>query len=150
MITINDIKSVLEKKMKNSDEFIVDVYIKPSNRIFIEIDSLQGITIDKCVEYTREIENNFDRDIEDYELQISSPGLDKSFKVKQQYEKNINKEIKVDTIDGKNIKGLLKGVFKNHIEIEVIKDQKKDKQIVTENIEIEYNRIKSAKALIKF
>jgi len=149
MITISAIKSVLERKIKNSDEFIVDVYIKPTNKIYIEIDSLKGVTIDKCVEYSKEIENNFDRNIEDYELQISSPGLDKPFKVKQQYEKNINKEIKIITFEDKDIKGILKNVFNNYIKIEVTNNIK-GKHTETEDIDIEYSKIKTAKALIKF
>ncbi len=148
MIKVSDIEKVIKRKIIDSEEFIVDIYIKPANKIFIEIDSLQGITIDKCVEYTREIEKNFDREVEDYELQISSPGLDKPFKVKQQFYKNIGRSIQIITNEGQQIEGKLMNFDSDKLQIEKTINKKGEKTDI-EIIELLFDNIKSGKALIK-
>ena len=53
--------------------------ITPDNRITVEIDSPTGVDIDECVRLTRAIESRFDRDADDYELEVGSAGLTAPF-----------------------------------------------------------------------
>lgn len=90
-----------------TDAFIVDITVNPANSIVVEIDSSTGVDIDTCASITRRIEEVFDRDVEDYELEVGSAGLTAPFKVKGQYEKNLGNEVEVLTRDGKKLRGEL-------------------------------------------
>lgn len=90
--------------------FVVDVRVTPTNEITVEIDSVEGIDIDTCAAITRRIEEVFDRDVEDYQLEVGSAGLTAPFKVRGQYLKNIGNEVQVLTRDGRKLKGILSDV----------------------------------------
>ena len=68
-----------------------------------------SVTINDCVELSRHIESNLDRENEDFELNVSSAGLDQPFKVFRQYLKNINKDISVIKTDGQKTKREITG-----------------------------------------
>jgi ribosome maturation factor RimP len=62
------------------------------------------------VELSRHIEGSFDREEEDFSLDVGSPGLDQPLKVLRQYLKIIGKQIAVNPIDGKKMQGELVSV----------------------------------------
>lgn len=93
--------------LSGTDNFLVDVTVTPSNEITVEIDSPAGVDIDTCAALTRRIEEVFDRDTEDYQLEVGSAGLTSPFKVRGQYLKNIGNEVEVLTRDGRKVKGVL-------------------------------------------
>jgi ribosome maturation factor RimP len=144
----------LVKEKLGERAFLVDVQISASNVIRIFIDSFNGITIDKCVEISRYIENNFDREKEDFELQVSSPGLSESFKVKEQYLKNVGREVEIVTTEGDKLQGMLKEAKPDFIVIEAATREKvegqKKKQLVVRERQIEYEDVKSAKVVVSF
>lgn len=90
-----------------TDIFPVDIRISPSNEIVVEIDSPEGIDIDTCAQITRKIESVFDREVEDYELEVGSAGLTAPFKVEGQYLKNLGNEVEVLTRSGEKFVGTL-------------------------------------------
>lgn len=96
--------------IEGTDLFVVDVRVTPANEITVEIDSPHGIDIDTCADITRKIESAFDRDVEDYELEVGSAGLTAPFKVRGQFLKNIGNEVEILTRDGRKIFGVLKSV----------------------------------------
>ena len=51
--------------------------------------------------------SHFDRDVEDYELSVSSGGLDLPFTVSQQFEKYLGLDVEVVATDGKKHTGIL-------------------------------------------
>ncbi|MDE5857439.1 MAG: ribosome assembly cofactor RimP, partial [Muribaculaceae bacterium] len=89
MIDKDKLRLTVEKAIEGTDIFLVDLKVSPDNNIVVEIDSKNGLDIDTCADLTRKIEAEFDRDAEDYELEVGSAGLTSPFKVKAQYEKNI-------------------------------------------------------------
>jgi ribosome maturation factor RimP len=91
MITREQIVDVILEKITGTEIFLVDVIMNPGNNIHVHLDTFKGINIDECVEVSRFITSKFDKDLEDYNLEVSSPGLDCSFIVKEQYEKNFKK-----------------------------------------------------------
>ncbi|HRW63230.1 MAG TPA: ribosome assembly cofactor RimP [Bacteroidales bacterium] len=154
MITKENIENILEGILKEKNAYLVDIHVSPSNKISIEVDSMNSITIDDCVDISRWIENNFDRDQEDFELEVSSPGLSQPFKVIQQYQKNLNKEIEVITKEGKKLIGTLIVVNPDAFEMKTSKlvkiEGKKKKQLIEENIRFLYTEVKSVKVVISF
>ncbi len=157
MITKDKITSLAQERIDelNKDLYLVDVIINNGAQIQVEIDSLKGgVAIEDCVSVSRNIEHNLDREVQDFELQVSSPGLDKPFKVLQQYEKNIGRNVKVVFTDFGSIEGLLKEVNANGIILETRKKEKvegKKKKIeVVEDHIIDFNNIKETKLIISF
>ncbi len=149
-----DILKSESEDFTNNDIFITDVKISNDNRITVSIDSFEGIKVKDCALLSKKIEGKLDRENEDFELLVSSAGLDNAFKVLKQYEKNIGKLIKLLTVDGEKLKGKLISVTKNEIEIEPeIKKTKKNKLKTLnkeENINMAMNLIKEVKVVITF
>ena len=137
------------------DLFLVDVAISADNHIVVEIDSYEGsVSIDNCVAITRAVEQAFDRDKDDYELEVGSAGLTSPFKVKAQYEKNIGNDVEVLTAQGVKLKGVLSEVGDDTFTIKVAKKVKpegaKRPVIVEEDVTIKYSETKYTKYLIQF
>ena len=110
MIDKELLKASVEKAIEGTDLFIVDIKVSPQNEIVVELGSPGSIDIDTCAAVTRAIEKEFDRDVEDYELEVGSAGLTSPFKVKEQYEKNLGNDIEVLTRDGRKLQGVLTDV----------------------------------------
>ena len=98
------------RAIDGSDNFLVDIRVSPSNEIVVEIDSPEGVDIDTCARITRLIEDTFDRDTEDYELEVGSAGLTAPMRVRGQFLKNIGKPVEVLTGDGRKLHATLAGV----------------------------------------
>ena len=100
MIEKQKIQGLVEEYIKGTGLFLVAVKVSSSNRISVLADKNEGITIDECAAIHRHIEKNLDRDKEDFELQVSSPGLDLPFEVIEQYFKNEGKKVEVIDNEG--------------------------------------------------
>ncbi len=133
--------------VNGTDKFLVDISVSSSNVVDVYVDGDSGISIQECVKISRLIESEFDREVADYELRVSSPGLDKPFKLLRQYKKYVNREIEVLSADDKKIDGILKSVSENGFELER-KKGKKGKEVVLE--EYFFDDIKGAKPFLGF
>ena len=107
MIEKIKILELVNNALEGSDKFLVNLKITPDNRIYVDIDGDNGVTIDDCIELSRAIESQLDRDAEDFELNVSSAGADQPLKMTRQYRKNIGYEVEVLTADGRKLKGIL-------------------------------------------
>ncbi len=110
MIDKQKLIATVEEAIANTDAFIVDVTVGADNNITVALDSTTGVDLDACVDITRKIEAVFDRDVEDYSLEVGSAGLTAPFRVIGQYLKNIGNMIEVLTADGRKLRGVLKAV----------------------------------------
>lgn len=110
MIDKDKLKATVEEAIAGTGVFLVDIQVRPDNEIVVEVDSQNGVDLDTCADLTRKIEAKFDRDEEDYSLEVGSAGLTAPFKVVEQYTKNLGKEIEVLTKDGRKITGTLTSV----------------------------------------
>jgi ribosome maturation factor RimP len=108
---------------------------------------MEGITIDECAGLHRHLEKNLDRNIEDYDLQVSSPGLDMPFGVIEQYYRNEWKKVEVADTDGARFSGILKNVTSGGFELETeVKVKGKPKEI--KEISFNFDQVKSVKAVL--
>jgi ribosome maturation factor RimP len=151
------IKANIEKFVNENlekDFFLVDITISKNNKIVVLIDSMEGAGINDCVKISRKVENNLDREKDDFELEVSTPGLDCEFRVKEQYLKNLNKEVQVFTKNEKKTKGILKSFKGEKIIVEEKKrikiEGKKKKQLVVNELEFDLNDIRFCKPVIMF
>lgn len=156
MIDKNQISSIVEQQLEGTDGFLVDVRVSPTNVVTVEIDSMSGVDIDTCARITREIEQQVDREIEDYELEVGSAGLTSPFKVIKQYEKNVGNEIEVLTVDGRKLSGVLQSIdpetesFVMTVKEKVKEPGKKRPVIVDTPVELKIAETKTVKYLINF
>lgn len=110
MIDKKIVTGLVEKWLDGKEYFLVDVEISSDNCIVVEIDHADGVWIEDCADLSRFIEENLNREEEDYELEVGSAGLGQPFKVPQQYVNFIGKEVEVLEKEGKKLKGILKSV----------------------------------------
>lgn len=154
MIDKARLTEVVEDAIKGTDMFLVDITVSADNRIVVELDSETGMDIDACAAVTRRIESEFDRDSEDYELEVGSAGLTSPFKVKAQYMKNLGNEIEVVTRDGRKLQGTLASVGADDFTVEVPTKVRHEgaKRPVIEQVPsvIAFDNVKTAKYVIKF
>lgn len=150
MISEQTIKSLVESHLKDSGLFLVDLNVLPGNKIRIFIDGDDGITINQCRELSKYIESNLDREHEDFELEVSSPGIGKPLKIERQYKKNIGRRLRIKTINGKILTGKLLSADSEKIEIESESKDKKTKKISLQRLTLAYPQIKEAVIEITF
>ncbi|NCO54140.1 MAG: hypothetical protein COS14_13320 [Bacteroidetes bacterium CG02_land_8_20_14_3_00_31_25] len=154
MIDKNKILKVAANADLGKEYVVVDVETKPINNFIVFIDSINGITIGDCVKVSRFIEKNINRDEEDYDLSVSSTGIDKPLTSKIQFIKNIGKTVEVLFNDKKSIIGKLNAYNKNSITLTYTAKEKtaetKKNVLVTKALEIELNKIKSVTIVISF
>lgn len=124
MIDRQLLTTTVEDAIKDTPLFIVDITVTPDNSITVEIDSPDGLDIDTCAEITRKIESVFDRDIDDYSLEVGSAGLTAPFKVRGQYLKNVGNQVEVLTKGGVKLKGTLTAVGDDDFTVTVEKKVK--------------------------
>ena len=149
MITKERIFELAQKKAFDMDCFLVDIKISKTNDITVLFDKSEGVFLNDCLEMSRYIENNLDREIEDFQLLVSSPGLNNPFVVKEQYIKNIGKEIVVQLKDGEKITGKCIA-FDGNIVLETSKKEKGKKQIKKQKKIISVEEVKETKVSINF
>lgn len=131
---------MVEKHIRGTGTFLVEVRVRPGNDIRVHVDRPEGISIEACARISRYIHEMLDRDAEDYALEVSSPGLGTPFRVKQQYEKNVGHEIEVLLLEGVKFSGKLLEVSEKGILVDVKGNQKN----------IDFDAIKTSKEVLTF
>jgi ribosome maturation factor RimP len=152
MIQVDLVRSCLQEELPRRGLFLVDVAVSPGNRITVLADSMKGITIEECIAVHRFIESKFNRDTEDYELEVSSPGLDNPLKQPVQFQKNLGRWLDVVTYDGLKTTGKLVMAEEKSITLELEfteRDPVSKKKVVRNTIwEKRIDEIKAAKIVI--
>lgn len=118
MIDKNKVQQCVEEWIQNKEYFLVEVSVDKNNKVIVEIDNKEGVWIDDCCDLSRFIEEHFDRDVEDFELEVGSAGIGQPFKVMQQYENNIGNKVEVLTEENKKLIGKLTAVTPESITID--------------------------------
>jgi ribosome maturation factor RimP len=147
MIEKQKIEGLVAEFIKGTGLFLVTVKVSNANRITVLADKKEGITIDECAAIHRHIENGLDREAEDFELQVSSPGLDTPFAVIDQYYKNEGKKVEVTDNDGSKYTGRLKNVTAGGFELET-EIKTKGRTIELKDISFNIEQIKSTRVIL--
>ena len=154
MISEQTICKLVEEKINGTAVFLVQVKVKPGNKIEVYVDEPKHVSIETCIAISKHIEANLNRDEEDFELIVSSPGIDESFTVLPQYQKYIGKQVGVVKTDGLKVIGTLAKADAGSIEIETKTTERKQagkgRQTIIENIIITLDKIKETKLILPF
>ncbi|MCB0806506.1 MAG: ribosome assembly cofactor RimP [Bacteroidales bacterium] len=146
MLAKEKIEKLVDDHLNGTDKFLVEVVVSSTNVIDVFVDGDQGITISDCVKISRFIEEKLNRDTEDFELRVSSPGLSRPFKMLRQYRRYLGKGIIVELADGSKLQGVLSQVDENEIKMELKQGKKKELKKET----IPFDQIEAAKPQISF
>ena len=148
MIAEERVQKLAREKALELGGFLVSAKVSGQNVINVFVDKAVGISIRECLQISRYIENELDREIEDFDLSVSSPGLTNPFLVKEQYQKNKGKDIIVKLKSGEKVRGKLLD-FNDDITLETGKKIKGKKEKKIEEIIISSKEIKETKIIIK-
>ena len=157
MISKKKIETLALERIDELDKglFIVEIKVSSSNVIQVEIDAEEGnVAIEDCVSVSRNIEHNLDREQQDFELQVSSAGLDKPFRVTKQYIKNVGEDVKVKLNEGGKLEGQLIDANEESFVVETTRKEriegKKKKETIIEQHKLSYDEVKETKIVISF
>jgi len=157
MIKRTVVEGLINERIAELDNglFVVELSISSANVINVELDKHQGgVSVEDCMSVSRNIEHNLDREIQDFELHVSSAGLDRPLRVLPQFIKNIGRTVKVVKLDGTKMEAVLKGADENQMLLETTSkvqiEGKKKKEIVVEQVSLPFSSIKETKIVISF
>lgn len=136
------------------DLFLVDLKISPASDITVILDGDHGVSLQDCLDASRAVEFNLDREVHDFGLQVMSAGLSEPLESPRQFKKNIGREIELLLKDDSSLEGELLRVDEEKIVLKLEyrrpKLVGKGKEDVVEEREIPYSDIKKALVVIKF
>jgi len=140
------IESAVESAATDNDAFLVELELKPNNIIVAFVDSDNGLTIEQIKMINRQIESHLDRDVEDFNLTVSSPDFNRPLKTWRQYKKNVGRYLKVK-FNERQEEGMLMKVEAKYLVLSV---PNKKKSAPNTELEIQFADIAEAKVAIRF
>jgi ribosome maturation factor RimP len=155
MITKEQIVKLAEEKIEGTELFLIDVKVLPGNKIEVFVDGDKGLAIKDCMEISRHIEKNLDREKEDFSLEVSSPGATVPLKMGRQYIKHLGRDLEVLLNNGEKIEGkLTEANAEGQITLETTSREPKPigkgKVTVTKTHKLQLQEIKESKIKLKF
>jgi ribosome maturation factor RimP len=102
MIFKEQVLSLINDALVEKQEiFLIDVTISVSYKIVVTLDGDIGVSLQDCIDISRAIENNIDREEQDFSLEVASVGVGSPLKLVRQYKKNIGRTLIVSTSEEK-------------------------------------------------
>ncbi|KGL59923.1 MULTISPECIES: ribosome assembly cofactor RimP [unclassified Polaribacter] len=137
----------------NESLYLIDLSISENNKVQVVVDGDTGVPLSECIRISRNINDNLDREEEDFSLEVTTPDIAHPLKVKRQYIKNLNRILKV-----KNAEEEFEGTLVAADEDKIVLNWKarepkligKGKVTVQKSVTIEYKDIIEAKVKIVF
>ena len=151
----NKVQELLDVALAERPElFLVDLSINEANKISINLDGDQGVNLQDCIDISRTIENNLDREVQDFSLEVASAGVSSPLKFVRQYKKNIGRTLRVKTSSSDDLEAKLVAADEEKISLEwQAREPKKigkGKETVQKKVDILYENIKEAIVIVSF
>jgi ribosome maturation factor RimP len=148
------VSELLEEALKEkSSLFLVDLKINDQFKVMVTLDGDNGVNLQDCIDISRAIDANLDREEQDYSLEVASAGVSTPLKLVRQYKKNIGRTLKVKTAT-ETIEAVLEQVSDENITLSwTAREPKKigkGKETVEHKRDIPYSDIKEAIVTIIF
>lgn len=151
----NKIERLLEDFLKNREDlFLIDLKISANDDVTIILDGDEGVTLQDCLDASRAVEFNMDREAHDFSLQVMSAGLSEPLSMPRQFKKNIGRSLDILLQNDTRIEGELTKVEEDSITL--LLRYRKPKEIGKGKIDVEeekiiqFQDIKKALVTIKF
>ena len=148
------VEQLLKESLQEKPEiFLVDLTITDSFKIIISLDGDNGVNLQDCIDISRAVENNLDREEQDFSLEVASVGVGSALKFKRQYFKNVGRMLIVK-LESDKIEAQLVAANEEFITLEwQAREPKKigkGKETVQKKLEIPYSDIKEAIVTVTF
>ena len=144
---------VVEGLLEKPSIFLIDLTITDSFKIIVNLDGDNGVALQDCIDISRAIENNLDREEQDFSLEVASVGVGSALKFKRQYFKNVGRMLIVK-LESDKIEAQLVAANEEFITLEwQTREPKKigkGKETVQKKLEIPYSDIKEAIVTVTF
>ncbi|PBI93410.1 hypothetical protein BSF41_04900 [Flavobacterium sp. ACN2] len=88
---------ITEALLEKPSVFLVDLAVSDSFKISVGLDGDNGVALQDCIDISRAIENNLDREEQDFSLEVASVGVGTPLKMVRQYKKNVGRTLIVTT-----------------------------------------------------
>ena len=149
MINKEQVEKLAEEAIKELEApvYVADVLVKSGNVIYVFVDSDEQVHIEDCIVISKYVESKLDREVEDYELNVSSYGATQPLKFPRQYVKNIGRTLEVVKADDAELTGEIVAANDHEVVLKVAGKKKKDEPV---QLGIPYNEIKEAKVKVSF
>lgn len=148
---VNDL--ITQELLGKPTVFLIDLTITDSFKIIVNIDGDNGVVLQDCIDLSRAIENNLDREEQDFSLEVASVGVGSPLKMIRQYKKNVGRTLIVK-LETQTIEAELVEANDNFIilswEAREPKKVGKGKETVQKRQEIPYTEIKEAIVTVTF
>ncbi|CAM2984732.1 ribosome maturation factor RimP [Flavobacterium succinicans] len=86
-----------EALLEKLSVFLIDLSISDAFKIMVSLDGDNGVALQDCIDISRAIENNLDREEQDFSLEVASVGVGSPLKMVRQYKKNVGRTLIVKT-----------------------------------------------------
>ncbi|QBN18951.1 ribosome assembly cofactor RimP [Flavobacterium nackdongense] len=133
--------------------FLIDLTITDSFKIIVTLDGDNGVALQDCIDISRAIENNLDREEQDFSLEVASVGVGSPLKMVRQYKKNVGRTLIVklatETIEAELVEANDNFIILSWKAREA-KKLGKGKETVQKRQEIPYTEIKEAIVTVTF
>ncbi len=149
MITLKQVTDLIDDFLKEGHLFLLEASVKPVNKITVFIDGDVRATIEDCRRISHYLELRLDREKEDFDLTVSSAGIDRPLQIPRQYRKNVGNCLEITLLDGVTLTGKVVHTDDQGIEIEPLPQKKKKNEAISP-ISIPFEKIKTAKEVITF
>ncbi|TQD39604.1 ribosome assembly cofactor RimP [Haloflavibacter putidus] len=149
-----NVKQLLDTALEqNPNLFLIDLQIKPANQILVVIDGDESVSVEDCMQISRAIEHNLDREKEDFSLEVTSAGATSPLLMSRQFKKNIGRKLEVHT-ENEKYEANLEAANEENITLRwktrEPKPVGKGKVTVKKEVILPYKEITEAKVKIKF
>lgn len=133
--------------------FLIDLTVTDAFKVIITLDDDNGVVLQDCIDISRVIESNLDREEQDFSLEVASAGVSSPLKHIRQYKKNIGRTLIVKT-ETENIEAELVEANDDFVilswKAREPKKIGKGKETVQKTLEIPYGDIKEAIVTVTF
>ena len=94
MIFKEKVSELLSEGLKDKPSvFLIDLAITDAFKIIVTLDGDNGVSLQDCIDISRAIEHNLDREEQDFALEVASVGVGSPLKMVRQYIKNIGRTL---------------------------------------------------------
>ncbi|HWS60895.1 MAG TPA: ribosome assembly cofactor RimP [Flavobacterium sp.] len=144
---------IIEGLKEKPTVFLIDLTITDSFKIIVNLDGDDGVMLQDCIDISRAIENNLDREEQDFSLEVASVGVGSPLKMVRQYKKNVGRTLIVklatETIEAELVEANDNFIILSWKAREP-KKVGKGKETVQKRQEIPYTEIKEAIVTVTF
>ena len=143
---------VQEALVENPSLFLIDLTIGGDNSIRVLLDGDLGVTLEACMQVSRKVEHNLDREENDFSIEVSSCGVGSPLTIPRQFKKNVTRKLEVIDSEDKQVQGTLVEATDTSFTLEwkarEPKPIEKGKVTVTKTREFQYGQYNSAKVIV--